>query len=145
MKGNAMSVEMKLDTNPSQDDLDTVLDGLQQFNIAQAGDPGRSRFGVFIRDDSGSIIGGLNATISSRWLHIDILWLPDSLRGGGWGSKLLKAAEAHGRKTGCVSVWLDTFSFQAPGFYLKQGYTEYASLNDFPPGHSRHFFLKRLQ
>ena len=140
-----MPVKLLLDTNPKQADLDAVVKGLTEFNAAKAGDLGHSKFAVFLRDDSGSVVGGLKASIEFKWLHVEILWLSDSLRGGGWGSKLLAAAEAHGRKSGCVNAWLDTFSFQAPGFYRKQGYTEYGSLKDFPPGHTRYFFVKKLR
>src|SRR6516165_7091346 len=41
------------------------------------------------------------------------------------------------------SAWLDTFSFQARGFYEKLGYEEFGRL-DYPPGHHRHFLRKRL-
>lgn len=135
---------MQLDTNPSQEDLDAVHNGLREYNVRQAGDSGRSKFALFVREESGKIIGGVTASMGFGWLHIDILWLSDSLRGGGWGSKLLKAAEDHGRETGCTNAWLDTFSFQAPGFYRKQGYSEYGRLTDFPPGHARYFFTKKL-
>ena len=35
-----------------------------------------------------------------------------------------------------TNVYLDTFSFQAPGFYKKLGYREFGKLKDFPAGHS---------
>ena len=44
---------------------------------------------------------------------------------------------------GCHSVWVDTFSFQAPGFYPKLGYKVFGEL-DYPPGHKRIFLQKRL-
>jgi hypothetical protein len=40
-------------------------------------------------------------------------------------------------------AWLDTFSFQARGFYEKLGYEEFGQL-DYPPDHHRHFMRKRL-
>ena len=39
--------------------------------------------------------------------------------------------------------WLDTFSFQAPEFYSKFGYREFARL-DYPPDHQRIFLKKQL-
>jgi hypothetical protein len=41
-------------------------------------------------------------------------------------------------------VWLDSFSFQAPGFYKKLGYSVFGTLPDFPKGETRYFFSKRF-
>jgi ribosomal protein S18 acetylase RimI-like enzyme len=54
-------------------------------------------------------------------------------------------AEDLARERGCVGVWLDTFDFQAPEFYRKHGYEQFGRLDDYPPGHQRLFFQKRLQ
>jgi hypothetical protein len=61
----------------------------------------------------------------------------------GVGRELMAAAETRARKRGCHSAWLDTFSFQARGFYEKLGYEEFGRL-DYPPAHHRHFMRKRL-
>ncbi|MGC6728099.1 hypothetical protein ACP0GO_26835, partial [Escherichia coli] len=42
-------------------------------------------------------------------------------------------------------MWLDTYSFQARGFYEKLGYTVFGTIDDFPPGHQRFFGRKRLE
>ena len=39
---------------------------------------------------------------------------------------------------------LDTFAFQAPAFYEKQGYTLFGTIEDLPPGHARYFLQKRF-
>ncbi len=46
---------------------------------------------------------------------------------------------------GCRGAWLDTFSFQAPGFYESIGYQRLGDLPDFPPGSRRHFLWKPLE
>jgi GNAT superfamily N-acetyltransferase len=76
-------------------------------------------------------------------LFIRYLWVSDSLRGRGIGRELMAGAEAHALERGCHSAWLDTFSFQAPGFYPRLGYTVFGEL-DYPPGHKRIFLQKRL-
>jgi len=53
-------------------------------------------------------------------------------------------AEAIARAHGCVGIWLDTFSFQARGFYEKLGFAVFGTMEDFPPGHQRFFLQKRL-
>jgi ribosomal protein S18 acetylase RimI-like enzyme len=65
-------------------------------------------------------------------------------RGGGWGRALLERAEEEAIARGLQGVWLDTFSFQAPGFYQKLGYEVFGTLADYPPGHTRYFLRKTL-
>ena len=56
----------------------------------------------------------------------------------------MEQAEAVAREQGCVGIWLDTFTFQAPGFYRKLGYALFGEIPDYPPGSSRFFLSKRL-
>ena len=70
-----------------------------------------------------------------------MVWIDEPHRRGGHGEALMRRAEGIARELGCHSVWLDTFSFQAPGFYEKLGYEVFGRLDDFG-GHSR-FFLRR--
>ena len=60
------------------------------------------------------------------------------------GTKLMQMAEDLAREKECIGIWLDTFDFQAPEFYRKHGYSELGQIPDFPPGHKRFFFQKRL-
>ena len=53
-------------------------------------------------------------------------------------------AEDEARDRGCVGAHLDTYSFQARGFYEKQGHSVFGALPDCPPGHARFFLSKRL-
>lgn len=70
--------------------------------------------------------------------------MPEQARGQGMGTKLMHMAEDLAREKNCIGVWLDTFDFQAPGFYQKLGYSELDQIVDYPPGHKRFFFQKRL-
>ena len=72
------------------------------------------------------------------------LWLRDELRGQGHGRALLEAAETEATRRGCGGVFLDSYSFQAPGFYARLGYETFAVLEDFPRAHRRHFLRKAL-
>jgi len=75
---------------------------------------------------------------------IDLLWVKDELRGRGYGSRLLTLAEDEARQCGAKSVYLDTFSFQAPNFYKPHGYQVFGELQNFPAGHQRYFLTKQL-
>jgi ribosomal protein S18 acetylase RimI-like enzyme len=57
----------------------------------------------------------------------------------------MKRAEALALEQGCDAVDLDTFDYQAPGFYEKLGFKVFGRLEDYPPGHRRFYLVKRLR
>lgn len=94
--------------------------------------------------DDGPITGGLWGHIYFEWLFVELLYVPPALRGQGVGRTLLGKAEDEARASSCGGVWLDTFSFQAQGFYEKQGYRVFGRLDHYPGTHTRFFLSKRL-
>jgi len=56
----------------------------------------------------------------------------------------MEQAETIAREAGCTGIWLDTYEFQARGFYEKLGYTLFGTLDDYPVGQRRFFMQKRL-
>jgi GNAT superfamily N-acetyltransferase len=68
-------------------------------------------------------VAGLAGKIYYRWLFVELIWVAKQARGHGHGRALLSYAEEEARRHGCQHVWLDTFSFQAPGFYEKNHYS----------------------
>ena len=97
-----------------------------------------------IKNDAGTIAGGLWGYTLFEWLHVQMLFVPVPLRGLGVGSALMAAAETEARTRGCRGVHLDAFSFQAAPFYQKLGFTLFGKLEDCPPGYDRLFFHKRF-
>jgi GNAT superfamily N-acetyltransferase len=116
---------------------------LGAHNHAAIGKSDRRAFAVTIRDKR-KIVGGVVAETFFGWMFVNMLWVSGPHRGRGLGRSLMEAAEAEARKRGVRNVYLDSFSFQAPKFYLKLGYREFGRLNDFPSGHSRHWLTKAL-
>lgn len=101
-------------------------------------------FALLLKDPAGAIIGGLWGRTAWTWLHTDLLFVPTSLRGRGHGADLVARAEKEAVARGCRGAWVDTFSFQARGFYERLGYRVVGTIDDQPPGHSRHFLTKPL-
>lgn len=113
-----------------------IDEGLDEYNSRSAGpDQGRDLW-VIARDGSGAVQGGVKARVFYSWLFIDWLWVSGSCRGAGIGRSLMDKAEAAARERGCVGAYVDTFSFQAPGFYRSRGYEEFGRIEGFPPGHA---------
>ena len=79
-----------------------------------------------------------------NYLEVSFLWVHEQHRGFGHATALMSAAEAEALRRGCFNVVLDTFSFQALGFYKKLGYEEFGQLSRFTGGHVRHYLYKSL-
>ena len=118
--------------------------GLDAFNIQIAGDYNFQRVCFALQTSDHTIVGGVLGELFWDWFHIDLLWIPEELRGHGYGHQLLLKIEEEAKKRGAKNIFLDTFSFQAPEFYKKHGYQIFGELKDFPPGHQRYFFTKQL-
>jgi GNAT superfamily N-acetyltransferase len=89
-------------------------------------------------------VGGLWAKVFYDWLFVDLLFVPQAFRGQDLGRRLMAEAERAAVERGLVGVWLDTHSFQAPGFYETLGYEAFGSLPDYPRGETRTFYRKML-
>ena len=99
---------------------------------------------IVIKNQKNNILGAI--VVSFRWgaMHIETLWINESIRKKGWGTKLMKKVEKEAIKRKCHLSYTDTFSWQAPKFYEKLGYTLYGKLNDYPKGGSLSYYAKRL-
>jgi ribosomal protein S18 acetylase RimI-like enzyme len=136
---------MRIDLTDSPDERDEafVIAQTRAFNAAFTKEDVRSLC-VFIRDDEGRIIGGLTAKTYWEYLEIQFLWVHEDHRDIGLASELIVTAETEAMKRGCKHAFLDTFSFQALGFYRKLGYSEFGRLSGFSGQHERYFLRKTL-
>jgi GNAT superfamily N-acetyltransferase len=120
-----------------------VFKGLLAFNKRALGKWEMKPLAVTVRH-RGAIVGGLVGQTYLGWMFVVAFWVADEFRGKGYGSKVMQAAEKEARRRGVKNVYLDSFSFQAPGFYKKLGYREFGKLKNFPAGHSRSWLTKAL-
>jgi ribosomal protein S18 acetylase RimI-like enzyme len=137
-------IRMVSDPHASESRKQIVVDHLDAYNLAVTGLTAYSPVNFFLYDQGDEIVGGLLGLVWGGALHVRILWVAESLRGRGYGRRLLDAAERRAVERGCRHVFLDTFTFQAPGFYEKLGYRTYAKAEDWPVGHTHHFLRKDL-
>lgn len=129
---------------PGDAEREAILAPLRRHNEAAVGPSDRRHVAIVLRDAAGSAIGGLWGTAGLRWLFVQYLAVPAELKGRGHGRALMAAAEAEALRLGCIGIWLDTFSFQAQGFYEKLGFRTFGTIDDYPPGEARHFLSKRI-
>lgn len=142
MSGPTYVITSSPEADPA--DVDVIYQGLRAYNEAHAGPGGFRKVYLFVRDAAGAVRGGLLGRQLWGWLHVEMLWVDEPLRGAGLGSRLLAQAEAEARAAGCTRVFLDTFEFQARPFYEQLGYSVYGVQEDFPTGSRRYYLWKAL-
>jgi GNAT superfamily N-acetyltransferase len=119
--------------------------GLAGFNEEKAGYWDWRPLAVLVSDaDTNEVIAGLLGRTSLGLLFIDTFFLPETLRGQGLGSEIMRRAEDEARRRGCCGSVLYTISFQAPAFYERHGYRVFGTVDCQPPGTSRVFMRKQL-
>jgi ribosomal protein S18 acetylase RimI-like enzyme len=118
--------------------------GIADYNRQHAGEDNVRSLCFVLKAPDQQIVGGVIGATYWNWLHLDLIWVREDLRGRGYGHRLLTLAEDEARKRGADYVYLDTFSFQAPDFYRRHDYRVFGELQDFPSGHQRYFLTKRL-
>jgi GNAT superfamily N-acetyltransferase len=134
---------LAVEDRPTAADIDILPNGLERFNESawprhQPWQP----LAVFLRSGV-EVVGGLAGETYAGWLFIRYFWLDEAVRRRHLGSAVIAAAERRAIERGCHSAWVDTFSFQAPEFYRKQGYVEFGRL-PYPPRGERLFLRKPL-
>jgi GNAT superfamily N-acetyltransferase len=124
---------------------DAIVAPLREYNTSKAGPSGRRALTVAVTDAAGAVIGGMWGHTAYEWLFTQVLVVPERLRGRGIGAEIMQLAEQEALDRGCHSAWLDTFEFQARGFYDRIGYECFAELPNYPTGFSSFHMRKALK
>ena len=98
----------------------------------------------FLRDATGAVHAG---AVGRRWglcAELQQLWVRPELRRQGHGARLVRAFEAQAARHGCRTVYLETFSFQAPRLYASLGYETHHTIEGFGPGIAKHLMVHEL-
>jgi GNAT superfamily N-acetyltransferase len=142
---NKAETTITLTEAPEDGERAVIIDGLRAYNEAQAGISDSRALAILVRDpETQNVVGGLLGRTSLGLLRVETFFLPEDLRRGGLGSRILAMAEEEARRRGCSRAVLSTIHFQAPGFYAKQGWEVAARIECEPPGHTRFHMTKKL-
>lgn len=138
-----MQPEFEITSRTDEEERCAILDPLIAYNNSLVGDSHYVPLNVLIKIDD-RVVGGLWGCTAYGWLHIELLFLPENLRGNGVGRSTVSKAETEAIARGCTYSWLDTHEFQAKGFYESMGYSCFGELPDYPAGFARYFMRKEL-
>ena len=135
----------ELQVSGADGDLDARLSQeLDAFNTAASGVGDQREFTVKVEDGSG-LVAGLSGWSWGTAAGIAMVWVREDSRRSGVGGQLLAAAEQVARDRGCRRLTVSSFTFQAPSFYERHGFVEFARTEGLPvDGQADVHFVKML-
>ena len=128
-----------------ENDAEYIDDKLVEYNRSQiAAVHDFEWIGRKIQGDKDELIAAGFAGVN-YWNNafIDMLWVNDSLRNQGIGSRLLADIEQETKNIGAGIIILDAREWNID-FFKKHGYTVYCMLEDYPSGYRKYKMQKRL-
>jgi GNAT superfamily N-acetyltransferase len=153
-KGSKAEVAIEVSGATTPEIVDAIGEPLREFNEANNAEFWAARerpknapraLTVVARDSAGQVLGGLLAETQFKWLKVSIMSVHSGIRGIGIGRQILDAAEREAVARDCQYAYVDTMSYQSPGFYEALGYVIAGRLPDWDShGHEKLFLTKRL-
>jgi GNAT superfamily N-acetyltransferase len=135
--------EIEVSDQSTAADTAELRNALHEYNFAATGYRDGRDLSCVLRD-KGRLVAGIAGFTWGGYARIDLLWVDEDLRRQGLGRALLAAAEAEARSRGCMTVVLETHSFQAPDFYAALGYQKVGETTETPAGYTQLTFQKQL-
>jgi ribosomal protein S18 acetylase RimI-like enzyme len=126
-----------------EDIEEKMTQNLIAYESSHGIDVNYKKFALILRNESGEVLGVLNAFTAFSEVYVDDMWVDSAHRGKGYGRKLLQELEDHFEGKGFNNINLVTSAFSAPGFYKKCGFTvEFVRENTVNPKLTKTFFIK---
>ncbi|MBW8779504.1 MAG: GNAT family N-acetyltransferase [Burkholderiales bacterium] len=126
-------------------EVSLVEAGLDATNAAVAALCNVRPLVVFARVQAEAVVGGALGRTWGECCELRQLWVADSHRRCGLGTRLVREFERTARRRGCRLLYLETFSFQAKPFYAKIGYQVAAEIKGFEDGIIKYLMIRDLQ
>jgi GNAT superfamily N-acetyltransferase len=140
-----MQPRYELTDKPPAEAFAQLWEPLLSFNERMVGDASARTLAILLREPpTDVIVGGLWGRSLWGSMYIDIVFVPEEMRGRGIGTSLLRQAEQEASQRGCRQMWLDTYAFQARAFYEKMGFTVFGRLDGPAPIFPRFFLMKNI-
>ena len=124
--------------------VEVIQSRLREHNRSQYVDPKAGRIVLAVLGEGQEVLAGLICDVAYGWLSVEFLWVDTDHRGQGLGSRLLETGEQVGKARGRHGAHLTTYTFQAPEFYERCDYEQFAELDHYPGDQSLVFLRKKL-
>jgi GNAT superfamily N-acetyltransferase len=140
-----MQPTYELTDKPPSEAFGKLWELLCAFNEYMVGDASARALAILLREPvTDAIVGGLWGRSLWGSMYIDIMFVPENLRGRGIGASLVRQAEQEAVRRGCRNMWTDTYAFQARPFYERMGFIVFGRLDGPAPIFPRFFLVKNI-
>ena len=137
-------MSIAITNNIDSKNKDYVRNKMIEFNLMHFPDDLKGRYqelNLHLVNEDSAIIGGIGGEFCWNWLEIHYLFIEPEHRKSGYGRALLRVVEKMAIEKECDFIKLDTLSFQALDFYLKEGFQIYGKIEN--AGRHTHYYLKK--
>lgn len=111
-----MNYAIRLTDVPEEATRRAVLDPLVAYNRVKTGRDDHRPLILTIEDSDAQVIGGLWGRTAYDWLFVELLFVPESVRGRGVGKDLLSRAEREAVTRAVTVPGLTPSNFRRAGF-----------------------------
>ena len=136
--------DLVVEHDPDQHDLAFLEEQLAEEALRVVAAGAEEEFGIFVRDDAGSIVAGISGALWGGGCQIHVVWVDPAYRGRGLAGRLLSAAEDEARRRGCRLVHGITYDALTAGYYDRLGYRTIGVIEDCPAGTATRWYRKDL-
>ncbi len=128
-------------------DYQKIARSITDFNFAHLppnSSDSMTALGFVVKDSKAGVVGGVyGKLLLGNCLSIDLLWMDEEFRLRGLARQLMQILEDAAKELNSHLSIVDTFDFQALGFYLKCGYAVFGVLDDCPCAGNKRYYLKK--
>ena len=114
----------------SPEELQSIYEDFRKIEIREGIPQREVRRYQYVLEEDGEVVGYVSGITEHKWFYLTDLWVEESRRRKGLGSRLLSMIEEKAASLGMEHVYLWTSGKNNPLFYEKQGYTPFAVLED---------------
>ncbi len=139
-----MNYNIEVEKNPKNETINKIRKGLISHNAKNSTIAQSESIALNVHSNKGALIGGAVAWQWGECLEIEYLWISEDARGNKLGTELLNRLESPLTETVHKVVITNTFSFQALGFYKKNGYKVTDIVTGYPNDVKKYFLKKTV-
>ena len=130
-------------TNPTSDDVKSVVDGVVEYGMSQVNGVEPKQW-VIHAIENGEIVGGATGRIHFSQLYLDNLWVKKEIRNQGIGSKIHEEVVRLSKDSSCSRIQLNTLNEKAVKFYARLDYEILAEIDDYVDGFCLYYMTKKM-